>query len=262
MCKKVGRMNFEDQIASLDVRLFGVVPTATSVGDQRSLLRLQRYVRNFGSYVYLEIGSHLGGTIQQHLADSRCRLIYSIDKRPLVLPDAMRGSDHYPGNSTKRMLTGLREALPGSNMDNIKTFDCDASEIDGTQLLEKADFCFIDGEHTNRAVYSDFQFCLRACQPDGIIALHDANIIYGGIKKIKRILGNRAWKGYVLPDNIYVFLLNDAARNFETELREVSRAAPTYMIGARWTMFKAVLGNRFPKLRAIWRATKGNKHQI
>jgi hypothetical protein len=247
-------MHFGDQIASLDVRLFGAVPTATSIEDQRSLLRLQRYVRNFGSYVYLEIGSHLGGTIQQHVADSRCRLIYSIDKRPLVLPDAMRGSDHYPGNSTERMLAGLREALPRSNMGNIKTFDCDASEIDESRLPEKADFCFIDGEHTNRAVYSDFQFCLRACRPDGIIALHDANIIYGGIKKIKRILGDRVWKGYVLPDNIYVFLLNGVAGNFETELREVSRAEPTYMIGARWTMFKAVLGNRFPKLRAIWRA--------
>src|SRR4030088_602950 len=118
-------MHFGDQIASLDVRLFDAVPTATSTGDQRSLLRLQRYVRNFGSYVYLEIGSHLGGTIQQHVADSRCRLIYSIDKRPLVLPDAMRGSDHYPGNSTDRMLAGLREALPGSNMGNIEIFDCD-----------------------------------------------------------------------------------------------------------------------------------------
>ncbi|HEY2123022.1 MAG TPA: class I SAM-dependent methyltransferase [Chthoniobacterales bacterium] len=196
-------MSFDEQIASLDVGLFGAVPTATTTGDQRSLLRLQRCVRDLGSYVYLEIGSHFGGTLQQHLLDGRCRLIYSIDKRPLVLPDELRGSADYPGNSTERMLAGLRNAFPQISLNKLKTFDCDASEIDERQIPEKANFCFIDAEHTNRAVCSDFDFCLRICELDGIIALHDANVIYGGLEKIKRTLGSSVWTGYVLPDSVY-----------------------------------------------------------
>jgi hypothetical protein len=250
-------VNFDEQIAALDVGLFSAIPTATTTGDQKSLLHLQRIVRGPGSYVCLEIGSHFGGTLQQHLADDRCRLIYSIDKRPLVLPDELRGSADYPGNSTERMLNGLRKAFPQSSLDKLKTFECDASEIDERQILEKADFSFIDAEHTNRAVYSDFEFCLRVCHSDGIIALHDTNIIYGGLGKIKRMLGSSVWKGYVLPDSVYVFLRNDAVSKLDAQLREIALNERKYMIAVRWGMLKATVGHRFPGLRKIWLKMKG-----
>jgi hypothetical protein len=246
-------MNFDEQIASLDVGLFSAIPTATTTRDQRSLLRLQRFVRDPGSYVYLEIGSHFGGTVQPHLVDDRCRLIYSIDKRPLMLPDDLRGSADYPGNSTERMLNGLRKAFPHASLDKLKTFDSDASELDERQILEKADFCFIDAEHTNRAVYSDFEFCLGVCHSDGIIALHDANIIYGGLGKIKRMLGTSVWRGYVLPDSVYVFLRNNAVRKLSAQLSEIALNEGMYAIAARCGMLKATLGRRFPGLRKIWR---------
>jgi hypothetical protein len=251
------RKIFEQQIQSLDLSLFGGAPSATSDADRITLLRLQRLVRNRGSYIYLEIGSHLGGTIQQVLPDSRCTRIYSIDKRPLLQPDEMRGIEKYPGNSTQRMLTQLKRALPQADFRKLTTFDSDASEIDENRLAEKADFCFIDGEHTNRAVYSDLQFCLRNCKPDAIVALHDAYMVLGGINKVKRTLRDTLWKGYVLPDNIYVFLLNAAAKTFGNELEQVSRSKSSYSAMARWRMFKAKLGIQLPALRTIWHAMKG-----
>jgi hypothetical protein len=123
-------------------------------------------------------------------------------------------------------------------------------------LAEKADFCFIDGEHTNRAVYSDLQFCLRNCKPDAIVALHDAYMVLGGIYKVKRTLRDTLWKGYVLPDNLYVFLLNAAAKTFGNQLEQVSRSESFYSAMARWRMFKAKLGMQLPALRGIWRAMK------
>ena len=165
-------MNDIDQrIESLDTSLFDGVLAASTPGDRTSLLLLQRCVRRSGDYVYLEIGSYLGGTIQQILVDSRCRLIYSIDKRPPIQADEMRGEGSYANNSTQRMMNGLRNAFPEARLEIITTFHSDASDLDPAQFIPKPDFCFIDGEHTNRAVVSDFSFCLAVCTSDSIIAL-------------------------------------------------------------------------------------------
>src|SRR5580700_12032764 len=94
----------DERITALDLSLFDGVSTQTYPEDRSSLLLLQRCVRRSGDYIYAEIGSHLGGTLQPHLVDSRCTLIYSIDKRPLEQPDESRGVWQYEGNSTKRML--------------------------------------------------------------------------------------------------------------------------------------------------------------
>jgi hypothetical protein len=48
---------------ALDPDLFAAIPTQTSPEDRRSFLILQRAVRRGGPYSYLEIGSHVGGTI-------------------------------------------------------------------------------------------------------------------------------------------------------------------------------------------------------
>lgn len=52
------------RIDRLDITLFDHVFSDTSASDRRALLAAQRAVaRAHGEYVYLEIGSHLGGTI-------------------------------------------------------------------------------------------------------------------------------------------------------------------------------------------------------
>jgi hypothetical protein len=248
----------EDKITSLDVGLFAAVPSQTCPEDRESLLRLQRCARRAGSYVYLEIGSHLGGTLQPHLVDSRCSSIYSIDKRPLDQPDELLGVWHYPENSTARMLSGLQQAFPEASVKKIRTFDADARELDPRTFMPKPDFCFIDGEHTDQAVRSDFDFCLQVCNRNGIIGFHDANFVVGGLTRIKRQLTESRilFRGILLPRHVYVILLNDAIERFAEEIREAAQDEPRYMRKARWALLKTRIARRCPGLQKAWHVSR------
>jgi hypothetical protein len=183
--------DFETRIARLDLSLFAAIDSQSDDGDRRSWLALQRWVRGRrGSYVYLEIGSYLGGSLQPHLLDPRCRRIYSIDNRPLAPPDD-RGPDcrfSYAGNSTERMLANLR-ALDPHQAAKIVCFESDARDVDPGRLPDRVDLCFIDGEHTESAVLRDFDFCARACASEAIVVLHDDWLIYPALARILRRLG-------------------------------------------------------------------------
>jgi hypothetical protein len=168
--------SFDERIDSLDVGLFNSIETESSDGDRLAWLAVQRALRKPSGYTYLEIGSHLGGSIQQHLPDPLCRLIVSIDKRPASQPDDRGTVFHYEGNSTTRMLDNLRRVVPNC-LDKLVCFDTDARDIEPSQVRVQPDFCFIDGEHTYDAVMSDFAFCLRVCSPDAAIYFHDDWII-------------------------------------------------------------------------------------
>ena len=258
-------MNIEAQISLLDLTLFDAVPSQTWPEDRRSLLLLQRCVRRQGTYVYLEIGSFRGGTLQPHLLDPRCDLIYSIDKRRTVSLDKMRGVCRYAENSTRRMLMGLEAAYPESSIQKIHAFDADARDVDPALVPQKPALCFIDGEHTDNAVRSDFGFCLRVCDPGGVIAFHDANIVFGGLARIKRSLNERRirFRGFLLPGNVYVILLNDAIEKFGQEIREASADETRYMrqarrdlLQARWTVLKTRISRRYAALQKVWHASK------
>ena len=142
-------------------------------------------------YTYLEIGSHLGGSLQQHVMDPRCRKIFSIDKRPLAQPDDRGQTYYYQGNSTERMLRNLRAICPTVDS-KVVCFDSDTSGLDLTLIPEPVDFCFIDGEHTREAVTADFEFCLRVSAPNGAICLHDASAIDMPIDGILQSLRQQA----------------------------------------------------------------------
>src|SRR5262249_19291696 len=104
-----------ERIEDLDIGLFDAIPSQTSADTRRSLLAVHRApARRHPAIAYLEIGSHLGGSLQPYLLDPRCRAIYSIDPRPAAQKD-----DRAPGfvaaygqNSTARMLALLRELAP------------------------------------------------------------------------------------------------------------------------------------------------------
>lgn len=183
--------DFESRIERLDLHLFDAIRTQSVEGDRRSWLALQRAIRRVkGAYTYLEIGSHLGGSLQQHLLDPRCQHIISIDNRPLVQPDDLWQMVPYDGNSTERMLRNLRELAPQA-VSKVLCFDSDARDIDPARLPRPADLCFIDGEHTRAAVVSDFEFCLRVSAPQAVICFHDDDVIYAGILEIERSLHRR-----------------------------------------------------------------------
>lgn len=174
------------RVEKMDLTLFDRVPSQTSAADRRSLLAIQRAVAGSRpAYRYWEIGSHLGGTLQPHLADPRCRRIVSIDPRPTTQPDDRASGyvAHYADNSSQRMLNLLARAQWG----DIRRIDCiesDASAVSPDRAGPVADLAFIDGEHTHRAVLSDFAFCRPVLKWGGVVAFHDFSKVHGAIREI------------------------------------------------------------------------------
>jgi len=203
--------NFEELIQKLDLKLFEKIESQSSDDDKQSLLACQLAVRELKpDYKYLEIGSYLGGSIQPHLFDEKCAKIYSIDKRPLHQPDE-RGVDYtYLNNSTERMMELLREVAP-KKIGKITTINGDTRQINSSKVEDKISLCFIDGEHTDEAVFSDFRFCLNVLAENGAIVFHDASITYNGIaNSIKHLQENSIkFRAYSLPDIIFVIETGD-----------------------------------------------------
>lgn len=198
--------DFESRISSLDLGLFEKIESQSVDEDKRSLLACQFAVRSLvPGYNYLEIGSYLGGSIQPHLLDEKCSTIYSIDKRPLVQPDE-RGVDYtYLNNSTERMLDLLRD-VSEDGLKKIKTIDGDTGEIESSQIREKIQLGFIDGEHTDEAAFRDFRFCLDVLDENGAIVFHDAVVTYNGIADCIDYLKKEGipYRAYNLPAIVFV----------------------------------------------------------
>ncbi len=203
-------MNFENAINELDLRLFEKITSQSTDHDKQSLLACELAVREMAPrYNYLEIGSYLGGSIQPHLLDPLCRRIYSIDKRPVSQPDA-RGYDWaYLNNSTARMMKMLEEV--SSDTSKITTIDGDTKTIDKSEITDKIQLCFIDGEHTDEAVASDFRFCLSVLAANAAIVFHDAQIIYNGIAAALGYLEENKFRfrAYILPHVVFVVEIGD-----------------------------------------------------
>ncbi len=206
-------VNFEEAIASRDLSLYKAIESQSTIEDKHSLLACQLAVRELlpDGYRYLEIGSHLGGSIQPHLLDPRCKAIVSIDKRPQKQPDE-RGFDYtYLNNSTERMLENLR-ALDADAVEKIMTIDGGTDEISPEQVGEPVDLCLIDGEHTDAAMKRDFDFCRKVLSPaGGAIMFHDAQITYNGIydaiEDLKR--DGVPFKAYNLPHVVFVIEIGE-----------------------------------------------------
>ncbi|MCK4537185.1 MAG: class I SAM-dependent methyltransferase [Candidatus Krumholzibacteria bacterium] len=211
---------------------------------------LQDCVRSSGEYMYLEIGSHLGGTIQPHFIDPACKLIYSIDKRPESQPDERGRSCHYTDNSTERMLSNLSHAFPSIDKYKIVNFDNDASDLDPGEIIEKPTLCFIDGEHTNQAVFADFKFCLQVSHANAIIAFHDTCYIFKGIKTIKEYLSSHSiqFRGFMVGGSVYVILLNEAINNYSDKIEPLAINESEYFRNAGKKLRKVRFKSGYPRL--------------
>ena len=200
------------RIENFDLSLFQI-ETQTSPNDQQSFLAVQNAMgRAKDRYVYLECGSHLGGSLLPHILDPRCRLAYSVDKRPATLADDRGIPVSYPDNQTRRMIDLLAAHAPAESMRKLVTFDVDAGELAATQIAEQPDLVLIDAEHTVRAVFRDFLNLSRRCGPSTVYAFHDANLIFGGLQNIETYLQHSAipFDSYILRDSVFVLATNDA----------------------------------------------------
>lgn len=199
--------DFERSIAELELGLFSQIESQSTIGDKVSFLAIQNAVRRLhGPFNYLEIGSHLGGSIQPYLLDPNCEHIYSIDKRPKTQPDA-RGFDYtYLNNSTARMIENL-EKVSSEGVKKITTIDGDTAEVDPALIDRPVQICFIDGEHTDEAVVRDFEFCRSVLDSaGGLIIFHDAQITYNGIATCVETLKSEGvrFRAYNLPHVVFV----------------------------------------------------------
>lgn len=198
-------MAIDERIDKLDLQLFSHVHTTTPEDDLRTLLALQSVVRRvFPKYVYLEIGSFQGGSLQPHVGDPACETIFSIDPRPGATADT-RGTEHYPASSAQGMLDNLSR-VPGANVSKVQTFDLSSSQMTPKSLSARPQWCFVDGEHTDEAALTDARFCLSVLAENGIIAFHDANLVFKGLQNFLSELDadKRPHRAFILPNSVFL----------------------------------------------------------
>jgi hypothetical protein len=108
------------------------------------------------------------------------------------------------------MIYRLKQLAP-DQVNKIICFDEDAGNLPASLFEERPHLCFIDGEHTDRAVYSDYQFCLSICDPNGVIAFHDSTLIWRGIAAARTDLRRRGIGFVAIPllDVVYCIGLNE-----------------------------------------------------
>ncbi|HEX4108405.1 MAG TPA: class I SAM-dependent methyltransferase [Solirubrobacteraceae bacterium] len=199
------------RIEALDTVVFAAIHSQTTQADRRSLLALHAAVaRANGGFSYLEIGSHLGGSLQAVIQDHRCRQITSIDLRPQELADARLGTARYEGNSTARMLE-LLSRLPEPDLGKLTTIDASTSELDPDAVRSAPDWCFVDAEHTDEAVLRDARFCRRVLGSAGVIAFHDCKTTPAAIRDFLREAEHDFTYAVALPGSVFAVEFGDRA---------------------------------------------------
>jgi len=189
-----------------DISVFDAVPTQLLEADKRSVLAVREVVgRTYGDYAYLEVGSHLGGSLQPFLLDPRCTLLYSVDPRPLHQPDERGDTFRYRGNSTQHMLDTLAPSY-GDHLDKLHCFERHARQVQADELPSRPRLCLIDGEHTDTAVQEDFRACVALAEADCVIMFDDAHVIYRGLRRCLEWLRAEGtpFRAYVLPAKVAV----------------------------------------------------------
>jgi hypothetical protein len=103
--------DFEPTLKTLDLGLFRHVVSQSTDNDRRAFLALQLAAReDAAGYVYLEIGSYKGGSLQPHVVDPKYVHIHSIDLRPRNASD-VRGAQNYL-ETARRSCSTCSEASP------------------------------------------------------------------------------------------------------------------------------------------------------
>jgi hypothetical protein len=235
--------------APLDLSLFRWIETQTSDPDREALLSLKEVIcAAVGSFRYLEVGSHLGGSLQPHVADARCVKIYSIDPRPLEQPDERWAENYkYEGNSTGRMME-LLNTVPGADTGKIETFEACSWDLKADSIANKVEFAFIDGEHTNVAALRDYEAVRRFIAETAVVAFHDSFVTPAALLKIAGGLGASGGHGFLYYPHSNVVAATFGPAKLEESLLEYGweKGLPF----SHWYTFKQAVKRR---LRAFGR---------
>ena len=231
--------------------MFAPIESQSTRADRRALLQLQRVVRQEGPYSYLEVGSHLGGSLQTHYIDPRCMHILSLDTRPLSQPDARGVPQPYPDNSSARMRAALEAAYPAVDRAKLAIVEDEAARAGMVRIDPPPLLCFIDGEHTRRAALADLAFCRSVAAPDAIFVFHDADLIGAAIGQIqwRLLIAGERWRGFSMGTSVFLIIIGTGVDRFAGALATLAvRQRPSYWIS---------MAHRFARLRArhsrLWR---------
>jgi hypothetical protein len=177
-------------LSSIDTSIFSI-PSQTSQEDRVALEQIRNFIsEQTTDYNYLELGSYLGGTLLPHVLSPSCSKVLSVDKRVSNQPDERRSQGYsYQGITTDDLMTQLRKNVPDSTyLNKVSTHDGVIDDLDPQLILKDYSIgfqlCFIDAEHTNEAVFSDFLHTHRLSSPDSVILLHDSWMLGSGIRNI------------------------------------------------------------------------------
>lgn len=239
-------------IETLDIAVFQI-KTESTLSDRKSFLRVQNFARSvLGQYVYLEIGSHLGGSLVPHLMDPACRAVISVDPRPKAQPDERAQIFHYPENSAARMISVLSDYVPSAAMAKLTTIDSDVSDVRADAVDSKATLALIDGEHTTRACFSDFVGVLPLMKPDCIVSFHDANLIADAIVNAERFLDHLgiAHETVILPDTVAVIGLGRLASAVRDRLQPHALDRETYLDRSQRQLWSHIAKVHSPTIHA------------
>jgi hypothetical protein len=167
-------ITLQDRVERLDTSLFAGIDSQTTEPDRQSRLALHAALAERGPFDYLEIGSHLGGSLQAMVADPRRRHIVSIDTRPPFQPDDRGGV--YPLRGQQHR-ADARSAAGGAgvDLDKITTFERGTDELGVDEVPVRPAFCFVDAR---TAALRDARWCLQAVADDSVIAFHDSNVVW------------------------------------------------------------------------------------
>jgi hypothetical protein len=237
---------FESMLAAGDLGLFRV-KSQTKPEDKASLLAVQRLVReHIDGYDYLEVGSHLGGTLAPHLMDPRCRSVVSIDARPPSQPDVRGRPFDYENNSSARMIELIREGAPEADLEKLVTLDMDASQVPADAVRNAPDLVFIDGEHTNTAVFRDFLNTYRFAPASCVFAFHDSNLIFDGLQNIEAFLEHQGavYASWFLPLNVYVLAMGAFMARAAADLAPLAYERHGFIERSRHALWDEIAASR------------------
>jgi len=197
------------------------IPSQLSPGDTKTL---RSVMQMFSDYAYLEIGSYLGGSLHFHLTNPKCLHAWSVDTRQTGQIRDERNIPYAYSATTRHML----DIFAANNISTARltTVDGTIADVPNTQV----DLIFVDGEHTNSAVYSDAKQCLRF--NPSVILFHDDWIVFTGIEQaaaempeytllklagsdISALVANRGLDQFKLPTEDWATFTNNAKSRME-----------------------------------------------
>jgi predicted O-methyltransferase YrrM len=179
--------------------------------EKTAFIKIVRLLAHVKYFRYIEIGSYLGGSLAPLLAEDRCSKVLSIDKRGRIQLDQRGQVFDYTSVTEDDMIKNLVSS--GFSLDKLKCFDGSIEEFQ-FPTNEKYDFLFIDGEHTNAAVFRDFIYAFRILAENSVILFDDSNLVFDGIQNCKSFLDFNHVKYrflYIKDTRFMLFLLNDFA---------------------------------------------------